>query len=81
MRSEIERVTGGELLLDEASLAGMLEHAWGLFTEGRVILRNLASVSIQRDLFHGFTFSLVGRPTRQGSRLYQFQTFVDTRSR
>ncbi|RZK35988.1 MAG: carboxypeptidase-like regulatory domain-containing protein [Hymenobacter sp.] len=28
---------------------------WGLFTEGRAILRNLASVSVQRDLFHGFT--------------------------
>ncbi|MGI4761792.1 MAG: DUF5686 family protein, partial [Janthinobacterium lividum] len=28
---------------------------WGMFTEGRVILRNLASVSVQRDLFHGFT--------------------------
>lgn len=28
---------------------------WGLFTEGRVILRNLASASVQRDLFHGFT--------------------------
>jgi hypothetical protein len=28
---------------------------WGKFTEGRVILRNLASGSIQRDLFHGFT--------------------------
>lgn len=28
---------------------------WGRFTEGRVILRNLASFSVQRDLFHGFT--------------------------
>jgi hypothetical protein len=28
---------------------------WGRFTEGRVILRNLASASVQRDLFHGFT--------------------------
>ena len=28
---------------------------WGLFTEGRAILRNLASASVQRDLFHGFT--------------------------
>ncbi|AMR28264.1 hypothetical protein A0257_14990 [Hymenobacter psoromatis] len=28
---------------------------WGRFTEGRVILRNLAVASVQRDLFHGFT--------------------------
>ncbi len=28
---------------------------WGKFTEGRAILRNLASGSVQRDLFHGFT--------------------------
>jgi len=31
---------------------------WGRFTEGRVILRSLASVSVQRDLFHGFTQTL-----------------------
>ena len=34
---------------------------WGRFTEGRVILRNLASVSLQRDLFHGFTQSVTLR--------------------
>ncbi|WP_151086362.1 DUF5686 and carboxypeptidase-like regulatory domain-containing protein [Hymenobacter baengnokdamensis] len=34
---------------------------WGRFTEGRAILRNLASVSIQRDLFHGFTETLTLR--------------------
>lgn len=28
---------------------------WGRFNEGRVILRDLAVASVQRDLFHGFT--------------------------
>ncbi|MGI4833250.1 MAG: DUF5686 family protein [Janthinobacterium lividum] len=28
---------------------------WGRFTEGRAILRNLAVLSVQRDLFQGFT--------------------------
>ena len=34
---------------------------WGRFTEGRAILRDLASASIQRDLFHGFTATLTAR--------------------
>ena len=28
---------------------------WGRFTEGRPVLRNLSTISLQRDLFHGFT--------------------------
>ncbi|MBJ6143097.1 DUF5686 and carboxypeptidase-like regulatory domain-containing protein [Hymenobacter sp. BT559] len=34
---------------------------WGRFTEGRAILRNLASGSVQRDLFHGFTQTITAR--------------------
>jgi len=34
---------------------------WGRFTEGRVILRNLATGSLQRDLFHGFTQTITVR--------------------
>ncbi|MGI4862490.1 MAG: DUF5686 family protein [Janthinobacterium lividum] len=34
---------------------------WGRFTEGRAILRNLASASLQRDLFHGFTQTVTAR--------------------
>ncbi len=48
---------------------------WGRFTEGRPLLRDLVAVSVQRDLFHGFTQSLTVR--RQNT---QFLTgFVYTR--
>ena len=34
---------------------------WGRFTEGRPVLRNLSTFSIQRDLFHGFTQTVMLR--------------------
>jgi tetratricopeptide (TPR) repeat protein len=35
VRDEIERVAGGDLHLDESTLAGVRQHAWGLLTEGK----------------------------------------------
>ncbi len=34
---------------------------WGRFRQGRPVLRDLASISVQRDLFHGFTETLTAR--------------------
>ncbi len=34
---------------------------WGRFRQGRPVMRDLASVSMQRDLFHGFTETLTAR--------------------
>jgi len=34
---------------------------WGRFTEGRPVLRDLMTLGVQRDLFHGFTQSLTLR--------------------
>ncbi|MGY3090648.1 hypothetical protein ACVWYF_003709 [Hymenobacter sp. UYAg731] len=34
---------------------------WGRFRQGRPVMRDLASLSVQRDLFHGFTETLTAR--------------------
>ena len=34
---------------------------WGRFRQGRPVLRDLVSLSVQRDLFHGFTQTLTAR--------------------
>ncbi|MGI4869918.1 MAG: DUF5686 family protein [Janthinobacterium lividum] len=52
---------------------------WGRFTEGRAILRNLASVSVQRDLFHGFTETVTAR--YQGIQPLHPFSFYDTPNR
>ncbi len=52
---------------------------WGPFTEGRVILRDLSLLSVQRDLFHGFTETVTLR--YQGVKPLHPFSYYDTPDR
>lgn len=60
-RHDVEQVA----LLDNDFLADnnlfLAASRWGRFRQGQPILRNLSAVSVQRDLFHGFTQTLTVR--------------------
>jgi hypothetical protein len=50
---------------------------WGNFQRGRPILRDLTTLSVQRDLFHGFTQTVLLR-YQQLQPLYNFAYYTNT---
>ena len=74
-RHDVEQIA----LLDNDFLSGdnlfAAASRWGRFRQGRPVLRDLAVLSVQRDLFHGFTQSLQLRHQRI-EPLHEFAYFL-----
>ncbi|QKG56418.1 hypothetical protein GKZ68_07095 [Hymenobacter sp. BRD128] len=76
-RHEVEQVA----LLDNDFLPGnnlfVAASRWGRFRQGRPVLRDLLTLSAQRDLFHGFTQSVLLRYQRI-QPLHNFAFYTNT---